>query len=347
MHAEPARPGAASTAPLIAAGRHQLSTTAVPQGQRLGWWLDLIGSMYVQLDIDPPTDTDIFGDIQFRRIGDIDVSHLRSNGRRLRRTPERIRQSTEDHCLVLIQREGRGALVQDGRTGILNPGDFLLNDCTRPYELCFDGPHHDLYVLRLPRATLAGHVANLEELCATTVSGQAGAGHLLLNMVETLNREASGLHPASALGVSEAITQVIGAGLRSLPGANVRKASSLAAFHVARVREHVQRHLRDPDLSVASVARAVQLSPDHLSRLFRAEPLPLSRLIWVQRLDACRRDLADVRLAERSVSELAFSWGFNDAAHFSRSFREQFGLSPRAWRAQALPGDAAPPDAQD
>ncbi|MDH4393234.1 MAG: hypothetical protein QE285_17655 [Aquabacterium sp.] len=89
---------------------------AVPQGQRLGWWLDLIGAMYAQLDIDPPadTDTDIFGDIQFRRIGDIAFTHLRSNGSRLRRTPERIRQATEDHCLVLIQREGRGALVQDG-----------------------------------------------------------------------------------------------------------------------------------------------------------------------------------------------------------------------------------------
>lgn len=330
--------GLAQPLPLPAAGRQQLSTTAVPQAQRLGYWLDLIGSMYVQLDIEPPADTDIFGHIHFRRIGDIDFTHLRSNGLRVRRTPERIRQSTDDYCLVLIQREGRGALVQDGRTGILNPGDFLLNDCTRPYELCFDGPHHDLYVLRLPRATLASHVANLEELCATTVSGQTGAGHLLLNMVETLNREASGLHPASALGVSEAITQVIGAGLRSLPGANARKCSSLAAFHLARVREHVQRHLRDPELSVASVARAVQLSPDHLSRLFRGEALPLSRLIWLQRLEACRRDLADARLAERSVSDLAYSWGFNDAAHFSRSFREQFGQSPREWRSQALPG---------
>jgi AraC-like DNA-binding protein len=338
MPIEPIRLGDARPVPPNTAGRQQLSTTEVPKGQRLGYWLDLVGSVYVQLDIEPPADTDIFGDIRFRRIGDIDVSHLRSNGKRLRRTPERIRQSSDDYCLVLIQREGRGALLQDGRTGILSPGDFLLNDCTRPYELCFDGPHHDLYVLRLLRSTLAAHVANLEELCATTVSGQAGAGHLLLSMVETLNREASALHPASALGVSEAITQVIGAGLRSLPGANVRKNSSLAAFHLARVREHVQRHLRDPELSVASVARAVQLSPDHLSRLFRSEALPLSRLIWVQRLDACRRDLADVRLADRSVSELAFSWGFNDAAHFSRSFREQFGQSPREWRVRALPG---------
>jgi len=35
------------------------------------------------------------------------------------------------------------------------------------------------------------------------------------------------------------------------------------------------------------------------------------------------------------VSEVAFSWGFNDATHFSRSFKEQFGLSPRDWKQQS------------
>jgi AraC-like DNA-binding protein len=35
------------------------------------------------------------------------------------------------------------------------------------------------------------------------------------------------------------------------------------------------------------------------------------------------------------VTDIAFSWGFNDAAHFSRAFRARFGCSPRALRAQA------------
>jgi AraC-like DNA-binding protein len=318
--------------------RQTLSTRSVPEGQRFEYWLDLICSLYVQLDCEPPEDCGIFGDVEFSRIGNLQFTQLRSNATRIRRTPERIRRDTEDYCLVLIQREGRGALRQDGRTGVMNPGDFVLNDCTRPYELMFDGSHHDVYVLRLPRKELTGHVGNLEELCATTVSGQSGAGHLLLTMVDTLRRGASDLHPASALGVSEAITSVIGAGLRSLPDANVRKTSSLAAYHVARIRAHVLQNLRDPDLNITTVAQAVKLSPDHLCRLFRNEPVPLARLIWQQRLDGCRRDLADARLVERSVSDIAFSWGFNDAAHFSRSFREQHGMSPRDWRATHLAG---------
>jgi AraC-like DNA-binding protein len=46
-------------------------------------------------------------------------------------------------------------------------------------------------------------------------------------------------------------------------------------------------------------------------------------------LVACRRDLVYPRLASRSVSGIAFSWGFNEAAPFSRSFKEQYGLTPR------------------
>lgn len=333
MNPELSSPSVACTGAVRQATRQHLSTASVPEGQRFAYWLDLICSLYVQLECEPPSSRQIFGDVDFSRIGVLDCTHLRSNATRIRRTPERIRQDTEDYCLVLIQREGQGTLGQDGRMAMMGPTDFVLIDCTRPYELIFDGDHHDVYAIRLPRQQLACHVGNLEELCATTVSGESAAGHLLLTMVDTLWRDEGELHPASQLGISEGITSVIGAGLRTLPGANLRKSSNLAAYHVARIRAHVQLNLRDPELTIGTVAQAMKLSPDHVCRLFRNEPAPLSRVIWQQRLDACRRDLADPRMAERSVSDIAFSWGFNDATHFSRSFRERHEVSPREWRA--------------
>jgi AraC-like DNA-binding protein len=329
-----------STAATQLVPRQRLSTVSVPEDQRLAYWLDLICTLYVQLDCVPPQNQRIFGDVEFSRLGNVDFTHLRSNATYIRRTPERIRQSAEDCYLVLILREGRGAVSQDGRMAVVNPGDFVLNDCSRPYDLMFDAGGHDVYVLRVARKLLASHVSNAEDLCATTVTGQGAAGHLLLTMVESLGRDIADLHPTSAMGVSEAIHSVIGAGLRSLPDANRRKPSRLAAYHIARIKAHVQQHLRDPELSIGSVAHAMDLSADHLSRLFRDEPVALSRLIWQQRLEACQRDLTNPCLAERSISEIAFSWGFNDAAHFSRSFREQHGTSPREWRAAQL---ATPP----
>ena len=32
----------------------------------------------------------------------------------------------------------------------------------------------------------------------------------------------------------------------------------------------------------------------------------------------------------RSISEVAYAWGFNSPAHFSRAFKKQFGMCPSA-----------------
>jgi len=101
----------------------------------------------------------------------------------------------------------------------------------------------------------------------------------------------------------------------------------------------VQQHLADPELSVGSIAQAVGLSVAHVHRLLRkGEDGPLAHFIWGQRLEACKRRLADPAAAGRSVSEIAFGLGFSDAAHFSRAFRARFGASPRQWRERALHG---------
>lgn len=317
-----------------------LSTSTVPHSQRAAYWLDMICATYVLLECESPGETDLFGDIQFDRLGSLDLTHLRSNAKRIRRTQAQIRKGGEHCCLVQIQREGTGVVCQDGRMAVVHPGDFVLYDSTRPYELIFDDAGHDVFVLRVPRSQLQAHVSNVEELTATTVGSEHVGGSLLLTMVETLRRDTGSLQPASALAVSEAITSVVAAGLRGLPGANVRKPSSLQSYHLARIRAYVQEHLRDPDLSIHSVAAALQMSPDHLSRLFRSEPMQLSRMIWKMRLDGCRRDLADPRNRQRTVSEIAFSWGFNNAAHFSRSFRDEYAVSPREWRDDAMRGES-------
>ncbi len=282
---------------------------------------------------DVPRDQPIFGAIETSRIGSIDVTQVRSNGQRIRRTPTQVRRSGEDYCLAMLLREGHGYSVQDGRTATMQPGDFVINDCTRPYELVFDSPHHDLFVVRVPRLHLESHLGNLTALTATTITAENPAGRLLHSTVNTLHATAGSVHPAAAGGMGDAITNIVVAGLRSLPTADLRKPSPLKAYHLARAKTYVLDHLRDPDLSALSVAAALRMTPDHLHRLFRDEPVSIGHLIWQSRLDACRQDLADPSLRHHGISDIAFSWGFNDAAHFSRSFRERFGLSPRAWRA--------------
>jgi len=58
-----------------------------------------------------------------------------------------------------------------------------------------------------------------------------------------------------------------------------------------------------------------------------AEQTSFRSYVQVQRLERCRRDLSDPAHAARHISDIAFAWGFNDLAHFSRSSSR--GSAPR------------------
>jgi transcriptional regulator GlxA family with amidase domain len=70
------------------------------------------------------------------------------------------------------------------------------------------------------------------------------------------------------------------------------------------------------------------MSARTLDRLFADQPWSVGGLIRHERLEAVRRDLEEPALRHRGVAVLAARWGFFDAAHFSRVFRQHYGYPP-------------------
>lgn len=317
------------------------STEEVKAGERLSYWIDAVCDTYVQLDCDGPRDFKPFhGEIAVEQLATLGLSRVTSTTQRVKRTPAKISHAVEDFFLVSIQTVGQGTLVQDGRAAKLNPGDFALYDSTRPYELIFEGDFQQ-YVLRLPGPGLRSRLKRAEALTAQVVSGSRGAGHLMISMIRSLAADIETLEPASVAAVAESVEHILIAGLCSLPGASEPPVSGLTAFHREQIKSYARQRLRDPRLSAAEIAAHLRLSPSTVHRVFAGEPETITNWIWSQRLDSVKRDLCDPSLAARSVSELAFGWGFNDAAHFSRAFRARFGCSPRELRLNFLSCGAA------
>ncbi len=305
-----------------------LTTDEVDAPDRLAYWNDAISAAYVALTCGTPTD-DVVGDIRVDSLATLELSRVTATAQHVRRTPALIAATVEDYFLVSIQTAGTGRITQDGRTAELGPGDFALYDSTRPYALDFDGDFQQ-YVLMLPGPTLRSQVRATHELTARPVSGTSGAGHLTIAMIRTLAADIGVLEPAAAAAVAQGVEHIVVAGLSSLAGVTAPE-PSLAARR-AEVKAAALARLRDPDLAVATLAGALHTSPSTLHRAFAGEPCSLTEWIWAQRLDAVRADLCDPAQRHRTISDLAFSWGFSDASHFSRSFRARFGVSPRAVR---------------
>jgi AraC-like DNA-binding protein len=309
-----------------------LTTRDVAPSRRLAFWTDLVCQTYVQLQCEAPAGCDVIdGEIVSDELASLQLSRVTATAQFVRRTPDLIARASADHFLVSIQTRGRGVVSQDGRDAVLNPGDFALYDSTRPYQLTFDGDFQQ-FVLKLPGPTLRTALRDTQRLTATRVCGDRGAGHLMIEMIRTLAADIGALAPQSAAAVADSVSQILIAGLATLPAARQAPVSQLTAYHREQIKSLVRARLADPELGVPQIALALRLSPSTLHRAWSGEPCSLTDWIWAQRLDAARRDLCDPSLRARTVSDIAFAWGFSDAAHFSRAFRARFGCSPRESR---------------
>jgi len=95
------------------------------------------------------------------------------------------------------------------------------------------------------------------------------------------------------------------------------------------VKTFIEQNLRNTDLDTGLITRHAGLSARYINSLFEDEGTSLMRYVWKRRLENCRKDMQNPAYAGQRLSDIAFRWGFNDAAHFSRNFKQQFGCAPR------------------
>jgi AraC-like DNA-binding protein len=108
-----------------------------------------------------------------------------------------------------------------------------------------------------------------------------------------------------------------------------RRESELSRLAYA-VRAEISERLCDPELSVKSIAAALDLNPDYLGRRFRqAAGVSIGTFILKERID-----LAEARLQSTRdpVKEIAAACGFASTRHFLRRFKAERGLTPTEQR---------------
>jgi acetamidase/formamidase/AraC-like DNA-binding protein len=107
-------------------------------------------------------------------------------------------------------------------------------------------------------------------------------------------------------------------------------ATQAALLH--RIYQTIERRLDDPELAPARVASSEGISERYLQKLFEGVGDTFTHYVRERRLDRCRLDLSNPAEAHQSISQIAYRYGFGDAASFSRTFKDRFGLSPREFR---------------
>ncbi|CAB3764526.1 hypothetical protein LMG29739_04378 [Paraburkholderia solisilvae] len=96
-----------------------------------------------------------------------------------------------------------------------------------------------------------------------------------------------------------------------------------------RAKHFIAQNLRNPELNVSLIAAAVHASSSQLTRLFRADGQTLMRYVWDRRLALAAELLQQIDVTRLQMSEIAYRCGFSSPTHFSRAFKERYGVAPK------------------
>jgi AraC family transcriptional activator of tynA and feaB len=306
-----------------------IRTDALPVHQRLRYLRSSMRALSFDCRIEPtgdePINTRMTAHIAegFRLVKVAFTAHRTEHA-----VASRARQ-TPDTFLVSLQQQGNVVVSQDGRTAHIGPQELFFIDTARPFTI--DTGAMKCLSLYLSGAQLRGVLPDLDQFTATAISAQPGSGAVFGSMLESIYRNIAHIDSAGARRVAASLPHLLGAALAAKSGASL-PAQWSDADQLAQIRAYALEHLADPDLACDVISEGVALSVRRLHQLFAREPDTLMKWVWKQRLQRCRADLCSTALRERSIGEIAGSWGFADPAHFSRSFKMAFGQSPSAFR---------------
>lgn len=105
---------------------------------------------------------------------------------------------------------------------------------------------------------------------------------------------------------------------------------------VVALRSVVKDHLDQPDLGADAVARLLGLKADRLVKALKHNKTTLPKEIKRLKIDRAKEML---RANQHSIAQIGSALGYPDNAHFTRFFRSQTGMTPRAFREASLPKD--------
>ncbi|WP_458114293.1 helix-turn-helix domain-containing protein [Arthrobacter sp. R1-13] len=293
-------------------------------------WKHLVAESFVPLSARTEDIDGFRGQMRLRVLDRMSVVEVTATSHEVHRTPALIARATERYFKLNLQLEGTGLLIQDNREALLQPGDLAIYDTNRPYTLAFEEEAR-MMVVMFPCDALSLPTDYVGQLAAVRMAGSTGLSGIVGQFIRQLSENLDVLSGPSgsrlATNALDLVSTMLHAEMDIAP--DQMKPQALLAVSV---REYIEANLSDPLLSPASIAAAHFISTRHLHNVFHESGTTVASWIRSQRLDGARRELRDPLHAGRSVGAVAARWGFLDAAHFSRIFRDAFGVSPSDWR---------------
>lgn len=238
----------------------------------------------------------------------------------------------KDEALLLFYLiDGQADCLAEGKRTSIFAGDIFLCPPTPRLEFISHLDFHAL-ISSIPKSAFNSRLAKLGVAKSRIIPGQQGIGHILASLLAGLSDVMSSIEPEELRSLDLMFLETLIAAAENRGVTSDVDASGVQTAILRRIRQSIELKLNDHDLNLKGVAREEGVSSRYLQKLFEKAGESFSHYLLRRRLDRCADVLADPQFDKQSISEICFSWGFRDAAHFSRVFRDRFQKTPTDYR---------------
>ncbi len=277
-----------------------------------------------------------FGEFNCKEIelpGGLSVLDIHIDPVIIKRHPNHIVEDANHDYFLTTLLEGKATIHQADKTYIMNPGDLALMTGGLPYTIEYEVTSRRL-IVRIPHQIFKQRLTNCEEKVIIGHLPNEGLGRVVNELLKSVAFEAESLNVTEQYTLTQSLLELTGALTRALIKPQDLKSEPRHTDLLNRIFSYIEEHYMDSDLTPEKIAKGNGISTRYLHSLFRESGTTVLKWVWERRLKATRNDLLDPAQAQSRISEIAFRRGFNDSAHFSRTFRSRFGVSPTQLRSR-------------
>jgi len=307
----------------VAGVRLVLRTTDLPASDRFAVWHDAIRDSFMPYRVRTPSPADFHAQIREFRCDHLHMHELLHPSIEAYRSERHIRQSDPELYYLSVNIRGSVRIEHLNRVVELEPGGLVLYDSSHPFRSStVDGGRLAAgLTVSFPRDALPLPERVVRQILNARIDGRRGMGRLLVRYLRELARNGDHYDPTERQRLSAITLDLMAAALTG-------RSSGPDRMVLTRVYAFIREHLADPRLDPGSVAAAQGMSVRSLHRLFAPTGVGVGAWIRRERLSRCHRELTDPALRGELVATIGARWGFADPAHFSRAFRNAYGMSP-------------------
>lgn len=305
---------------------HQrFSTQGLAPNHEFGYWRDVIGSTYFNLQLDFLQTERFEAQLDKWEMPTVSLSRLQSSALSYKRLGRHCQQ-LDRQILVTVPMQSEVEFTQLGRHMRCQPGQFLLEYSDEPYEFAH-GQSNLLWVIKLPETALQARVGNASRYCAKEYDAAEGAGRLFRDYVQLMVGHCAHQGAAALSLMGTQMIDLLALALNEHADIGQGATTAVRGAHLARVEAHIRERLFDAELTPSSIAQSCGISLRYLHALFSDSGRSVAEAVRERRLRVAYEHLCSAG-PHTSVAQIAYGVGFADQAQFSRLFRKTFGLSP-------------------